>query len=193
MGAQPQHLRPTRCRPSSRRSRVICGAGGVVGTEIPVHEDLASEFGSRLIYRVLAGQAVGRAVLETRRVLLANENPMGLAYSLYAFSEFKLALTLKTPVQSVWASPRCCQRRVARLTLPIGADAAHSERGPAQCLGRPLCGGSMRLSTGRFGSVRPLHAQTQRSHRHLDLSSQGPVTVSPRTAASRLRAGSQAE
>jgi hypothetical protein len=77
-----------------------CGAGGVVGTEIPVHEDLASEFGGRLISRVLAGQAVGRAVLETRRALLANENPMGLAYTLYAFSEFRLASTLQTPQQT---------------------------------------------------------------------------------------------
>ncbi|MBX3637801.1 MAG: CHAT domain-containing protein, partial [Rubrivivax sp.] len=67
-----------------------CGAGGVVGTEIPVHEDLAREFAARLIRRVLEGEPAGRALLAVRRELLAGDNPLGLAYTLYAFSEMKI-------------------------------------------------------------------------------------------------------
>lgn len=67
-----------------------CEAGGVIGTEIPVHEDLAVEFITRLLARVLAGEAVGAALLAVRRELLAEDNPLGLAYTLYAFSEFRL-------------------------------------------------------------------------------------------------------
>jgi len=69
-----------------------CGAGGVIGTEIPVHEDLATRFMTRLLERVIGGESVGAALLAVRRELLGVDNPLGLAYTLYAFSEFKLSV-----------------------------------------------------------------------------------------------------
>ena len=67
-----------------------CKAGGMVGTEIPVHETLATRFMTRLLERVIDGEAVGAALLAVRRELLAESNPLGLAYTVFAFSELKI-------------------------------------------------------------------------------------------------------
>jgi hypothetical protein len=65
-------------------------AAGVLGTEIPVFEVLASEVARLFLARFLAGKSAGEALLEVRHDLLARGNPMGLAYTLYAVAELTL-------------------------------------------------------------------------------------------------------
>ena len=65
-------------------------AGGVVGTEIPVHETLASDVACQLLQRVLDGERVGTALLAVRRSLLSKNNPLGLAYTLFASLELEV-------------------------------------------------------------------------------------------------------
>lgn len=67
-----------------------CEAGGVIGTEIPVHEWLATDFAQRLLAHVLDREPVGQALLCVRRELLAQNNPLGLAYTFYGFSELEV-------------------------------------------------------------------------------------------------------
>lgn len=73
------------------------GASGAIGTEIPVYEDLAAEFASLFLRRFLAGKGTagngtaGIAMLESRLEMLGRLNPLGLAYTLYGFSN--LAIT----------------------------------------------------------------------------------------------------
>ncbi len=72
-------------------------AGGVMGTEIPVHQDLAAEVGCQMLERVLDGEPVGTALLAVRRVLLAQRNPLGLAYTLFAFSDLTVGTDKALP------------------------------------------------------------------------------------------------
>ncbi|HEX6095473.1 MAG TPA: hypothetical protein VF432_04035 [Thermoanaerobaculia bacterium] len=65
-------------------------AGGVLGTEMPVHEVLAADVAEGFLARFLNGAAAGPALLAVRRALLANKNPLGLAYTLYAPADLKL-------------------------------------------------------------------------------------------------------
>ena len=67
-------------------------AAGVVGTEITVREQLACEMAKRFFLSFLNGMAAGPALLSARRALLAKNNPLGLAYTLYASA----GLSLKT-------------------------------------------------------------------------------------------------
>jgi hypothetical protein len=66
------------------------GAAGVLGTEIPVWEPLATEFARLFLAEFLNGQPAGQAVLSARRALLAKNNPLGLAYTLYAAAGLRL-------------------------------------------------------------------------------------------------------
>ena len=67
-------------------------ASGLVGTEIDVWEQLASEVGREFIRKLCnePGMTVGRALRETRLALLAKGNPLGLAYTLYALADLRL-------------------------------------------------------------------------------------------------------
>jgi hypothetical protein len=57
------------------------GASGLIGTEITVFEPLASRFAEEFLRRFLAEQRpAGEALLLARRRLLAEGNPLGLAY-----------------------------------------------------------------------------------------------------------------
>ena len=67
-----------------------CEAAGVLGTEIPVFELLASEVARQFLTRFLDGESAGKALLDIRLDLLARGNPMGLAYTLYAVAELKI-------------------------------------------------------------------------------------------------------
>jgi hypothetical protein len=60
------------------------GAAGVVGTEIEVRPGLARRFGRRILQRLLEGETLGEAFLATRRHLLRQYNPLGLAYTGHA-------------------------------------------------------------------------------------------------------------
>ncbi len=66
-------------------------AGGVLGTEIPVHEVLAGEVAVLFLQRFLEGEQAGPALLAVRRSLLAEKNPLGLAYTLYAMAELSIS------------------------------------------------------------------------------------------------------
>jgi CHAT domain-containing protein len=68
------------------------GAAGVLGTEIPVWEQLATAVARDFLRRFLAGEGAGPALLAVRRQLLAERNPLGLLYTLYAPAELALQL-----------------------------------------------------------------------------------------------------
>lgn len=66
------------------------GASGVIGTEITVWEELATEVAQLFLKRFLARKSAGEALLAVRRSLLAKRNPLGLVYTLYAPAQLKL-------------------------------------------------------------------------------------------------------
>jgi hypothetical protein len=66
-------------------------AAGVIGTEIPVWEQLATEFARSFLENFLRDDSAGVALLRARRVLLAQNNPLGLVYTLYGPSHLKIA------------------------------------------------------------------------------------------------------
>jgi hypothetical protein len=74
------------------------GSGGVVGTEIEVRTELASEVGTRLVRGIVDGLSVGEAFLDLRRELLREYNPLGLAYTYHA----PATLHLHTPERCAW-------------------------------------------------------------------------------------------
>jgi hypothetical protein len=66
------------------------GAAGVLGTEIPVWEPLATEFARLFLAEFLNNQTAGQALLKARRTLLAKNNPLGVIYTLYAAACLRL-------------------------------------------------------------------------------------------------------
>lgn len=72
------------------------GAAGVLGTEISVWEQLAGEFAEHFLGAFLAGKTAGDALLHARRRLLAQRNPLGLAYTLYASAGLHFSLAAPT-------------------------------------------------------------------------------------------------
>ena len=66
------------------------GAAGMIGTEITVWEELATGVAEDFLERFLARNSAGEALLAVRRTLLANNNPLGLVYTLYAPAHLKL-------------------------------------------------------------------------------------------------------
>jgi hypothetical protein len=72
--------------------RVFMGrhAGGVIGTEIDVWEELAGEFVQLFAREFLKGTSAGDALRLARLALLARNNPLGLVYTLYAAAQLAL-------------------------------------------------------------------------------------------------------
>jgi hypothetical protein len=66
------------------------GASGIIGAEIPVWEQFASEFAKRFLEGFLKGLPVGDVLLDARRALLAQYNPLGVVYTLYAAAQLAL-------------------------------------------------------------------------------------------------------
>jgi hypothetical protein len=66
-------------------------AAAVIGTEIPVWEQLAAEFARCFLESFLKGSSAGKALLRARRELLAQNNPLGLVYTLYGPAHLKIA------------------------------------------------------------------------------------------------------
>jgi hypothetical protein len=63
---------------------VGAGASGVIGTEVPMDQPVASEVAEELLKRLLVpGATVGSALQGMRRALCAKGNVMGLAYTAY--------------------------------------------------------------------------------------------------------------
>jgi hypothetical protein len=68
------------------------GNRAVIGTEIPIPDSVAGEFGERFYRNLFAGHTVGQALLGARRRLLAvDRNPLGLVYTLYGDPDLHLA------------------------------------------------------------------------------------------------------
>ena len=65
-------------------------AAGVLGTEIPIREVLATEVARLFLAAFIGGQAAGMALQQVRLDLLKKNNPLGLAYTLYAAAELGL-------------------------------------------------------------------------------------------------------
>ncbi len=65
-------------------------AAGVIGTEITIFEELAQPFAERLLALFLGGMPLGRAMREARLGLLAQRNPLGLAYTAHAYAALAL-------------------------------------------------------------------------------------------------------
>jgi hypothetical protein len=66
-------------------------AAGVIGTEVPIPEQLATAIGLHFLNAFLAGHSAGEALLTARRWLLSIRNPLGLIYTLYAPADLALA------------------------------------------------------------------------------------------------------
>ena len=73
--------------------QVFCerGASGVVATQCEIRELLADAVGRDFLRRLLRSEAVGPALLASRRTLLRGLDPRGLVYSLFADAELRLA------------------------------------------------------------------------------------------------------
>jgi hypothetical protein len=67
------------------------GAGAVVGTEAPVFEALAMRFARELTPAMLEGRRLGVALLDFRRTLLREGNPLGLLFTAYGPAELATA------------------------------------------------------------------------------------------------------
>lgn len=67
------------------------GASGVIGTEGPVWQPLATEVGERFWRGLLGGEAVGPLLRNIRLELLRKNNPLGLLYTAYAPADLRLA------------------------------------------------------------------------------------------------------
>jgi len=89
-GCNTAMFSPDALSPFIRTVVSSCGASGAVGTEIPVFERLAATFAKSFFERMLDGAAAGQALLDTRLEFLRQRNPLGLAYTLYAFSGLML-------------------------------------------------------------------------------------------------------
>ena len=66
------------------------GAAGVIGTEIPISEDLAREFARSFLEDFFNGKPAGAALLGVRQKLLAMNNPLGLVYVLYSAADLQV-------------------------------------------------------------------------------------------------------
>jgi hypothetical protein len=66
-------------------------AAAVVGADVPVAENLASEVGLALVGAVVDGMPLGDALQLARRKLLSRRNPLGLVYTLYGSVGLKLS------------------------------------------------------------------------------------------------------
>ncbi|NCS33866.1 MAG: CHAT domain-containing protein [Microcystis aeruginosa G11-01] len=59
------------------------GARGVIGTECPMTVEFAHPFSEKFLGGLLAGEAVGKALLNARSHFMKLKNPLGLAYTLF--------------------------------------------------------------------------------------------------------------
>jgi hypothetical protein len=66
------------------------GASGLIGTEISVWDVFAAEMAERFLQEFFDIEPAGSALLKARRAMLAKYNPLGLVYTLFAWSRLKL-------------------------------------------------------------------------------------------------------
>jgi CHAT domain len=77
------------------------GAAGVLGTEVTIWEELATQASIYFLRQFLAGKPAGEALLTMRRTLLAGKNPLGLVYTLYAPAHLRLDQTGEGKCQNI--------------------------------------------------------------------------------------------
>lgn len=65
-------------------------AAGLIGTEITIYEEMASDFAEAFFPRFLAGQTAGEALRAARLVLLKQGNPLGLVYTPFVQAGLRL-------------------------------------------------------------------------------------------------------
>lgn len=77
------------------------GARSVIGTECPMTIEFADPFAEELLKGILAGEQIGKILLNIRRHFLKLKNPLGLAYSLFgsATTSFILPEGLKLVIE----------------------------------------------------------------------------------------------
>jgi hypothetical protein len=63
------------------------GAGAVIGPEAIIYEGVARRFAVEMSGALVNGTSVGVAILEFRRRLLQNLNPLGLMFTAYGFAD----------------------------------------------------------------------------------------------------------
>jgi hypothetical protein len=102
-GCSTAAFTPKALSPFVRKFTRDGGAGGVVATEVLVHKTLAADIAFRFLERVLDGNSVSAGLLAVRRSLLARNNPLGLIYTLFAFSD--LAVTGRAGLQQSTVKP----------------------------------------------------------------------------------------
>jgi hypothetical protein len=66
------------------------GASGILGTEVPVAEILATSFALRFIEDLMKGKKAGEILLNTRRQFMAEHIPLGLVYTLFASADLAI-------------------------------------------------------------------------------------------------------
>ena len=66
------------------------GAAGVIGTEISVDERLAQEVGLEFLKAFADGRKVGEIIRDLRHRLLLKNNPLGLVYTPYCYSDLHM-------------------------------------------------------------------------------------------------------
>jgi len=71
-------------------------AVAVIGTECPVSALFADAFAGALLPRLLAGEALGPAMLAVRREFHARNNPLALLYTLYGRGDARIAAPAAT-------------------------------------------------------------------------------------------------
>jgi hypothetical protein len=77
----------------------ICGASGVIGTEVSVQLPLAIEIAEGLLSRLIAGISVSHALRQVRWELVNKGNLLGLAYTPYCMTNLHIARPPQQPGQ----------------------------------------------------------------------------------------------
>lgn len=73
------------------------GSAGVIGTEITIFEELATEFARECLARFCANEPIGNAIRSARLKLLADGNPLGLVYIPFVMAGLKLKYKTASP------------------------------------------------------------------------------------------------
>jgi hypothetical protein len=71
-------------------------AVAVIGTESPINAEFGDAFARALLTRLLAGEPLGAAMLETRRCFHESRNPLALVYTIYGRGDTILVSSTET-------------------------------------------------------------------------------------------------
>jgi hypothetical protein len=81
------------------------GASAVVGTETVIYEGLAARFGKEMALAIVQNRTLGQALLEFRRGLLLEQNPLGFVFTPYGEADLALeTAATAAPVETALAA-----------------------------------------------------------------------------------------